>query len=113
MIQFLLLSLLSIITGAVLCLAAVTDPNAAPSQRRQDLFPIGLCLILIPIGTLGGASAASLLNSSSAFIGTIIGLIAVGVGGAGGLAAGLWLGRMRNRRFWALQRRHRGLTSGG
>ena len=108
MIQLLLLSLLSVIAGAVLCLAAVTDPNAAPSQRRQGLFPIGLCLIFIPIGILGGASAASLLNSSSTFIG----LIAVGVGGAGGLAAGLWLGRMRNRRFWAL-RRHRGLTSGG
>ena len=106
MIQFLLLSFLSVITGAVLCLAAVTDPNAAPSQRRQDLFPIGLCLIFIPIGTLGGASAASLLKSSSTLVSTITGLIAVGVGGAGGFAAGLWLGRIRNRRFWALQRLH-------
>lgn len=108
MIQLFCLLLLSIVTGIILCLAAATDPHPTPNQQRRRLFPIGVCLVITPTSLIVGAAlglrigeiGVSLTGSLPELLPAIGGLAGAGVGGLIGLVASVWLGHVKNRRFW-------------
>ena len=102
-VAFLFLILLS--GGALLCLAALTDPNHLPNPQRQMLFPLGLAMFFIPIGAfLAGYALGSIGEILDAFFGSEIlsglGVLAGGtVGACSGAAIGYLMSSRRMHRF--------------
>lgn len=93
--------------GAVLCLYAITDPNEGPKPSRQNHFPVGLAIFLLPVGSilcaLGFAFMGNVLDSylgSDAITG-LAGLTGAIHGAVGGAVIGFALGLRRNRRLKA------------
>jgi len=104
-IQVMFLYFTMIVAGVLLCLFAVMDPREVPETSRQMCFPLGLALVLLPIGSaLGAGMAVSAGRVFDFYLGVdviagLTGLAGFVHGAICGAVVGLGLGLMRNRRL--------------